>query len=366
MSKIEFQPFKDLYDAAKESSEESLASPSLATRVSKKAQEALLEALGDAAKAAKVAAQKAKLNFSYFGQKQNDEELTINGKTSVSTVVNWLVVGFKDVLEKINDQGEIIAAVVKKLGDVLDNEVSKEELGQKHNELVQKCEDLERRLGERVERDEHSTTDDLKQKQIDLEKKTTDMEKVFNKKCDDLNKNYDEVRQRGLKGNLIISSPDRTTRGGYHTPSLAKHRMFWDRHDCWRSETDMEMVQRLLESKTGIWVDERDITACHPLGRRERNSFILCISNRSPMSSWDIITRGMMSADNNFSYDFQLTKRRGEICKEVRNAKKNNIVKNYEIDANGRIFVKYVGNDTKAYEIINIEDIQKNIPAIVT
>ena len=51
----------------------------------------------------------------------------------------------------------------------------------------------------------------------------------------------------------------------------------------------------------------------------------------------------------------------------MRNAKKNNIVKNYEIDANGRIFVKYVGNDAKAYEIIDIEDIQKHFPgAIVT
>ena len=87
------------------------------------------------------------------------------------------------------------------------------------------------------------------------------------------------------------------------------------------------------------------------------------------MSSWDIITRGMMTADNNFSPDnvfinFQLTKRRGEICREVREAKKKNIVKSYEIDANGRIFVKYVGSNTKAVEIFDIEDIQKNIPAV--
>ena len=315
-NEILVKPFQDLYNAAKQSSEESIASPSLANRVSKKAQEALLEALGDATKAAKVAAQKAKLSFTYFGQKEDEEDLHIDGKTPLRTVVHWLVVGFKDVMEKINDQGEVIGAIVKKLGDVLDGEISKEELRQKHDELVQKCEDLEKRIEERGERDENDTTDELKQKQADLEKKTSDMEEVFGKKCNALNKDYDEVRQRGLKGNLIISSPERTTRGGYHIPSLAKHDMFWDRHGIWRSENDMEMVQRLVESKTGVWVHERDITACHPLGRRERNSFILCISNRSPMSSWDIITRGMMSADNNFSYDnvflnFQLTKRRG-------------------------------------------------------
>ena len=119
-NEILVKPFQDLYNAAKQSSEESIASPSLANRVSKKAQEALLEALGDATKAAKVAAQKAKLNFTYFAQKENDEDLLIEAKTPIRTVVHWLVVGFKDVMEKVNDQGEVIAAIVQKLGDVLD------------------------------------------------------------------------------------------------------------------------------------------------------------------------------------------------------------------------------------------------------
>ena len=83
-----------------------------------------------------------------------------------------------------------------------------------------------------------------------------------------------------------------------------------------------------------------------------------------------MVTRGMMSAENNFTHDnlflnFQLTKRRGDICKEVRNAKKDNIVKSYEIDANGRIFVRYVGTDNKAYEIIDLEDIKKYFPGVV-
>ena len=127
------------------------------------------------------------------------------------------------------------------------------------------------------------------------------------------------------------------------------------------------MIQRLVEIKTGVWIQEQDIIACHPLGRREKNTFIISVNNRSPLSSWDMITRGMLSSDNNFTKDnifinFQLTKRRGDICKEVRQAKKDNVVKNYEIDANGRIFVKYVGVDTKAYEILEIGDVQKLIP----
>ena len=127
------------------------------------------------------------------------------------------------------------------------------------------------------------------------------------------------------------------------------------------------MIQRLVELKTGVWVPARDITACHPLGLREKNTFILSISNRSPLSAWDMITRGMLSPDNNFSKDnifinFQLTKRRGDICKEVRQAKIDKIVKKYEIDANGRIFVKYFGENTQSVELFSKGDVQRFAP----
>ena len=372
-SKVSTASFQQLYNAAKQSTEESIASSSIGNKASKRVQEALLETLGDAAKAAKVAAQKAKLNFKYFEKKQADNEgdLNIDNKTTVTTVVNWLLDMFKDVIDKINDQGELIGAIAKKLGDFKDSEASNENLRQEHDALVKKFDDLKKQLDERGEHGDNLNSNvELKQKQVDLEKKTSDMKEVFEQKYDDLDKKYDEVRQRGLKGNLIISSPTRTTNRGHNIPTLVQHRMFEDQYSAWRSETDMEMVQRLVELKTGIWIDEREITACHPLGRRERNTFIICIANRSPLSSWDMITRGMATADNNFSNDnifinFQLTKRRGEICKEVRIAKKEEKVKNYEIDANGRIFVKYAGYDNKNYEIINIEDIEKYFPGVI-
>ena len=168
-----------------------------------------------------------------------------------------------------------------------------------------------------------------------------------------------------MKGNLIISSPERTTPRGQHIPTLAKHVMIWDRFGNWRCENDMEMVLRLVTMKTGAPIQECDVVACHPLGRRDRNTYILSVNNRAPMSSWDIITKGMVTAENNFSYDnvfinFQLTKRRGEICKEVRKAKKDNLIKSYETDANGRIYVKNM--DNKFVEIIEIEDIRKYFP----
>ena len=43
----------------------------------------------------------------------------------------------------------------------------------------------------------------------------------------------------------------------------------------------------------------------------------------------------------------------------MRQAKKDKIVKHYEIDANGRIFVKYVGEDNRSHEIIDKGDVYK-------
>ena len=326
-----------------------MSSPTLASITSKKVQETLKETLGDATKAAILLAQKAKLSFRYF-EKNKECDGTVEGK-SVNSVVNWLVSTFQDMIEKINDQGELMAAIIKKAG-----EESYEDICKKHDELAQKCRELEIRLEEKAKDLENEKNTELRQKQLDLEKKTEVMEKTFDKKCD-------EVRQRGLKGNLIVSSPARTASGGHPIPSLAKHEMFWDRFGNWRCETDMEMIQRLIEMKTGVWVSDRDIVACHPLGRRERNSFIISINNRSPLSSWDMITRGMMSAENNFSKDniflnFQLTKRRGDLAKEVRKAKKDGVIKSYEIDMNGRIFVRYLDNKTS--EIIDLDDIISN------
>ena len=177
MSKIESALFLDLYNTAKKSSDESTASTSLLSKASKKLQEALQESLGDAAKAAKVAAQKVKLSFKYFEQERSEEADDIKAECkTVSSTVNWLLSTFKDMIDKINDQGELMAAIVKRLKDVTDSEASNEELKQKHDDLVQKCIDLEKRLDALDAR-----ADETGQKQLDLVNKTKDMETVFDK-----------------------------------------------------------------------------------------------------------------------------------------------------------------------------------------
>ena len=228
--------------------------------------------------------------------------------------------------------------------------------------LTQRCEDLEKRCDEL--RNVENSPDFIAAKE-ELVKKHDELEKKVASSYDALDKKYDEVRQRGLKGNLIISSPERTTNGGQFIPTLARHKMIWDKFGVWRCENDMDMIIRLVAMKTGISIEESDVIACHPLGRRERNTYIISVNNRAPMSSWDMITNGMMTADNNFTRDnvfinFQLTKRRGEICKEVRKAKKDNLIKSYETDVNGRIRVK--NNDNRFVEIIEMKDIMKYFP----
>ena len=113
MSKNLSTAFQALYNRAKERSEDSNASAPMSP--SKKVKDILLESLGDAAKAARVASQKAKLNFNYFEQKVGDEDLVIDNKTTITTVVNWLVDMFKDVIDKINDQGDLMSAIMKKI-----------------------------------------------------------------------------------------------------------------------------------------------------------------------------------------------------------------------------------------------------------
>ena len=329
------------------SSEESEAGLPITNTASDKFKDVMKKNLEKAANAAEVIAQKAKINFNAV---KNTNHKIGKGLT-VASAVNWLADVFKDVIDRINDHGELLSVIVTQLGKVQDTDDFKEEQSRKHDDLVQKCEAIQKKC------------EDMS----DLEDKTKAIEDKLTKKCQELEKNYDEVRQRCLKGNLIISSPTITTSSGHNIPSQAKHEMFWDQYGRYRCESDLEMVLKLVQRKTGFWIEESEVTACHPLGRREKNTFILSVHNRTPMSSWEAITKGMMTAENNFSKDnifinFQLTKQRGEICKEVRRAKKDNVIKSYEIDVNGRIYVREIGPQNKSVQITCIDDILKYFP----
>ena len=63
----------------------------------------------------------------------------------------------------------------------------------------------------------------------------------------------DETRQRGIKGNLIISSPHKDK-----VSTIATHETVEGKR-----ESDTQMI---ILKKTGVTIDEKDVIACHQIG----------------------------------------------------------------------------------------------------
>ena len=162
---------------------------------------------------------------------------------------------------------------------------------------------------------------------------------------------------------LIVSSPERNTSNG-HTRAFKK--LVWDNNrNCQREENDMEMVVRMVGEKTGVFFPYSDIVACHPIGKKKENhTYILSVGNRQPYSAWDTLTYGMRKGkyftQDNIFLNYQLTDRRTEISKEVRQAKKDNLIQKYSIDANGKIYIKQLGKENFK-QVASVDNLQKLI-----
>ena len=340
--KLNIKSFDELLELAKKSSDEALDGSSLLTRASKKINDALHVTLAGAGNAADVVAQKIKLNFKAF--QKYDYKQKFDDK-SVLAIINWLVELFKDVIKRINDQGEILAFLVAKVSEIVEHkDTNVEEL------LREKQTELESALEEILKHQQATLENEMKEK-------TEDLQKEIKNKCDTLEKKCDEARQRGLKGNLIVSSPERRTARG-PVSTLAVKESWQDPHHGMVKEDDLEMILRLVHRKTNISIPRCDVAACHPIGKRDSHTYVLCVANRTPGSAWDALTKGLATGEN-FSWDnifinYQLTKRRGELSKEVRKAKAAKLIEKYSIDANSRIFAKKVG-DNKKHEIVSID-----------
>jgi hypothetical protein len=360
----------DLLAFAKKSHNEALVGSSVATRASQKVMDALHDTLARAENAKEIVAQKIKLKFKLFEDVEHEQKLA---NKTVENIISWLAQMFKDVISRINDQGEILAFLVEKVGLIMDRKDTNLEdlLKTKLEELEHTSQQKQAELENEISRKEESFNlkqdeldNALQQKQTDLEhdmkKKTDDMEKAFNDKHEDLEKKCDEARQRGLKGNLIVSSPGITNaRGTQRTQAVPRERQY---PHGWGNESMVEMVLRMVHTKTSVRISPGDVVACHPIGQRGSHTFILSIANRRPGSAWDMLTYGMATGENftndNIFINYQLTKRRGKLSKEVRQAKSDNLIEKYSTDANGRIFVKK-HNDTKKYPIESINELHE-------
>ena len=158
-----------------------------------------------------------------------------------------------------------------------------------------------------------------------------------------LRKHCDEVQQRSMKGNLIISSP--TTKQKKSLMNLEAAVLHGDH----AREDATSLCIRLIDVKTGVKVPPEDISACHILKKQgNESSFIIRFHNMKPGSAWERITAGLMTgkvngqcfSDANVYINYQVTKARGELLKKAREARKDGLIRKYSTDQNGNISVQ--------------------------
>ena len=173
-------------------------------------------------------------------------------------------------------------------------------------------------------------------------KNVTDTEMIEKSRihCDEI----DEVKQRGMKGNLVVSSISYVKDA---KPCLIKT----DEQLKTEKKTLTEHAQELVLSKFGVKLPVEDIQALHRLqtkrknGQSENQAFLLKINNRRPGAAWHDIINGIKQGkkvEQNVYFNFQLTRKRSKLLHHVRGLKKANKIKKFYQDENGKIqiFVK--------------------------
>ena len=201
MAKLNVDFFESLINDAKESTKKAVASSPFLTKSKSKVCE----------QAEKLASYKPGLIFDVSdddtipmnlrGRKKTDISLEIdpqNSENNITVVVNWLVKFVKTIMTKVNEHAELLKFTQKYVDGKADKEVFE----------------------------------------------------ALKVRCDALEKENDEVRQRSLKGNLIISSPST-----HNKQSLLKPCTIRDpQSHAERLEDQTELCCRLILLKTGVKV----------------------------------------------------------------------------------------------------------------
>ena len=149
----------------------------------------------------------------------------------------------------------------------------------------------------------------------------------------------DEIQQRGLKGNLLISSP---TNGG--KTSLLKTPAQLEEEGV----SVLDHVRELVRTKYNVDLPASDVQACHhvpswPKGRKgppEYKSIVLRIWNRTNGSAWSALVAGIMSGgakDVNAYANFQLTKQRSDLVYTLRKLKEAKKISKFYTNENGHV-----------------------------
>lgn len=155
----------------------------------------------------------------------------------------------------------------------------------------------------------------------------------------------DEMQQRSLKGNLVLTSRDIPANPSRRTPAV-KSVLRSDEELGDRSLLDH--VLDLVKDKYQVTVPHSDVQACH---RLPHGAVILRIWNRRPGSAWAKLSQAIKSKPSNpnlnFYANFHLTSRRQNLTFLVRNMKRNQQISRFYTDENGAISIKVKETDRK-------------------
>jgi hypothetical protein len=365
-TKIDFQNVLDLLNLAESDPDDPVASQGSPRLLRSAATDAVIKTFTTA---------KAYLRGLSVDTTKKDKKDNVTEQKSVATTINCVVKVLTDLYETVTAQGKQLKEIFDELKSEKTNRESLlEEIQRRYNEMEKRTnidregidtiikeqtdkvgKALEKKFDDEMER---RTNEDKENIDIYMKEKTEKVEKAVEQKLKDLEIRCDEGRQREMKGTIIVSSPQR---GQMETEATIRH-VGWD-DNTFGPEAEIDMVLRMVHDKTNVWIPHRDVAACHQFGKEENHSFVLKIWNRKRFSAWDILAKGMLTgkgfSDHNIFINFMLTPRRSEISKQVRQAKKAKLIAKYSVDQNGKFFVKQLGDDTKFYPVLSIEDLEK-------
>ena len=192
----------------------------------------------------------------------------------------------------------------------------------------------------------------------------------------ELAEEVDETRQRGMKGNLIISCPPRVNQPN---PAIPQEVVV---DGVRRKESMTEVCLRLQKSTSGATIPVEDVVACHRLPENN-HTWILRVGNRAPGSGWEALAAGMLTGrrhgggptdwftNNGVYLRFQLTEARAKVHTQVRLARKAGLLHKFSTNQNGRITIlkersPRSDRDPKAKEawipIGSLSDLEREFP----
>ena len=270
------------------------------------------------------------------------KKLAIKNKEGVAYKLSILTIIVRRAQNLVNDHGKALEFI----RELFMKQEEKIEKIEKEVKAKPKIDDdyVKRVVMDVVEEKQKEYDEKLKSVMDDhniIKKENVDIKK----ENDDLKLEVDEARQRGIKGNLLISCPPRNG----VSAADARQRTSGENQ---RMETQMEVLLRLIQEKTGCQIQKSDVVACHPVSGKPgkaSHTWVLRVGNMAPGSGWESLAACMMSGkylgtqdylntNDGVFINYQLTATRGYLYRQVRLTRKmEKKIDKFSVNQNGEI-----------------------------